>query len=39
MQAKKQALGAEIERNQLEGMTQQLQEFKASLEAFAVKHK
>ena len=39
MQAKKQALGAEIERNQLEAMTSQLSEFKASLEAFAVKHK
>ena len=39
MAAKKQELGHEIEKKQLEEMSSQLQEFKQSLEAFAVKHK
>ena len=39
MAEKKAALGREIEQQQLTDMTAQLAEFKASLEAFAVKHK
>ena len=39
MAAKAKALGAEIEKQSLEDMTNQLTEFKKSLEDFAVKHK
>ena len=39
MAAKKAQLGQEIEKQQLEEMTSQLAEFKASLETFAIKHK